>query len=188
MTQATLTHCLALLSAMPSSTPWTDASGALYSLALRGWSDDVARATVEEAALTLRWRPAPAELRALAVKAFAPAPAPGALREQLREALIWHGVSAGKVLDGSLPVLTLVADELGGWAALSRMASEEIDRAFPSAYERAVAGWVEQASAPGGALALGSSERAALVSGSTALAGPRRPAPKIALPAAGGRA
>lgn len=144
MNTATQEHCLNLLAAMPSSSPWMEASAALYIMAMEGWTDDVAMGSVRHAAMNLKWRPAPVELREIAVALFAPAPGPMTVREQLREMLLWHGKGAARYAD-QLPLLASVADELGGWASLSRMTTEDIDAQFTGAYSRAVKDWTAQA-------------------------------------------
>ena len=143
MTQKT---CLDLLAGMPSSAPWTEASAALYIMALEGWSDDVALGAVKQACLTLEWRPAPVKLREIAVAKFAPAPSPYEVRDQIREMLLWHGARQAHRYESHLPFLASVVDELGDWIALERMSTEEIDERFDGAYRRTLSTWQEEAS------------------------------------------
>jgi hypothetical protein len=140
MTAQMMTHCLDLLAGMPSAAPWSDPVSATYTLAMEGWTDDVAFETVRRAVLTEEWRPAPARLIAIAVELHAPMPPAHQVREQIREMLIFHGGrAAGQIAAKEFPLLHRVAEQLGGWANLTHMGTEEIDKGFPFAYS-AVAG------------------------------------------------
>lgn len=143
MTPETLNHCLNLLAGMPSSAPWTEATSAVYTLALKDWADDVAMGAVQWGALNLEWRPAPVKLREIAVRDFAAPPSPFALREQLRSMLLWHGGSQAACFADKIPLLAAVADNLGGWANLSRMTTDEIDSRFQVAYDAARGEWMQ---------------------------------------------
>lgn len=157
MNATTQKTCLDLLAGMPSSAPWTEASAALYIMALDGWSDDVALGAVKQACLTLEWRPAPVKLREIAVAKFAPAPSPYEVRQHLRDMLLWHGAAQAPRYEDKLPFLRAVADEIGGWVSLERMTTEEIDERFDRAYQRALQTWQEEAAES--VLRLGEQER-----------------------------
>jgi hypothetical protein len=144
MTPETQYRCLEYLSGMLSpSQGWSEAVASLYILAMEGWQDDVAERTVKHAALNEKWRPAPAELRQLAARLvladMAPVPSPVATRDEIRTLIIRHGRQAIKAAH-SHPLIAAVVDEMGDWASLCGRYTEDIDAAFPGAYQRAVAG------------------------------------------------
>lgn len=142
MTEETLIACLDLLAGMPSAAPWSKAVSATYSLAMEGWTDEVAFESVRRSVLTEEWRPAPARLIAIAVELHAPMPPAHQLREQIRQMLVFHGGrAAGQIAAREFPLLHQVAEQLGGWANLTHMGTEEIDRCFPSAYNTVARDW-----------------------------------------------
>jgi hypothetical protein len=142
MTEETLIACLDLLAGMPSAAPWSKAVSATYSLAMEGWTDDVAFETVRRSVLTEEWRPAPARLIAIAVELHAPMLPAFELREQIRQMLIFHGGrAAGRIAAKEFPLLNRVAEHLGGWANLTHMGTEEIDKGFPFAYNAVARDW-----------------------------------------------
>lgn len=151
-----LSACLSLLAAMAGQPAWNDDVATLYSMHLAEWHPEVRQAAVWEASRA-RFRPSVGELREMAVRIFCPMPSLAELRSEIRRVIVWHGTKQDRDR-AATPLCRLLADELGGWSEVGRTSTEEFDRAFASAAERAKSEWVAReadavlAQAPGARL------------------------------------
>jgi hypothetical protein len=134
-TETELATQLNLLGAMPGNPPWSLGVAGLYSIHVADWDIQVLRKTVLQATATCQFRPTVAELKEIALRYVAPLPSLGALRDELRQAIIFY--LPAERARRSTPLLNALADELGGWREIGMMDSEELDRRFPGACERA---------------------------------------------------
>jgi hypothetical protein len=161
MKQSTLKTCLSILAGMLSpSQPWDDNAAAIYTLALKDWPDDVAVAACKHAALNEKWRPAPVDLRGIAVRLIAPEPPITELVAQARRIVAYYPpgrerkAAAGRLIaEGKAHLLTtLIVENLGGWDAIGRYGEGELDTAFVRSYPAAVKDWQETTSVGSGNL------------------------------------
>lgn len=121
-------ECLALIEAMPSTQEFGVAHRQLYGFVLRHLGEDLSRAAVQEAALTCRWRPSPAELRELAVHQAVPLPDASEVIAEIAGLLesvglygVVHPENPRVRLPGAppmSPLATEVVRRLGGWERL----------------------------------------------------------------------
>lgn len=142
MTPQTQNTCLELLAGMLSPTqPWSEPTGSLYAYVMQNWSDDIALESVKHAAAHEQFRPSPATLRQIAAKlateAAGPIPSITALRQEIRKLVVWHGERAASARH-SHPLVSAIVEEMGNWRSMGRMNSDQVDDAFPAAYQRAV--------------------------------------------------
>jgi hypothetical protein len=131
----TLEAALNLLATMPGKPAWNDDIASLYSLHLADWHPETRQKAVLDATATCSFRPAMCELREIALRHIAPLPSAAALREQLRQVILFHP-PAERAKHAS-PLLRDLADELGGWREIGMLDTEEMDRRFPGAVARA---------------------------------------------------
>ena len=131
----TTESALNLLATMPGKPEWNDDIATLYSLHLADWHPEALRKAILEATATCQFRPTVAELREVALKHVAPLPSIGTLREELRLLILFHP-PAERARHASA-LLSDLADELGGWREIGMLDTEEMDRRFPSACQRA---------------------------------------------------
>lgn len=131
----TLEVALNLLATLPGRPAWNNDIAELYSLHLVDWHPETRRRTLVEATATCTLRPTVAELREIALRLTAPLPGLGTLREELRRVITYYP-PAERALHAD-PLLNLLADELGGWREIGSMGTEELEKRFPSACDRA---------------------------------------------------
>lgn len=136
MTKQTADYCLALLTGMPSQSPWTEATNLVYMIALDSWHDDVALATIEHAIKNCRWRPSPAELRDNAITLICPEPSQQQVRAEIAQIIVRVSDNARRDSVAG-PMTAIVVSMLGGWDAIGRSDSEDIDRRVAGAYPQA---------------------------------------------------
>jgi len=130
----TLETALNLLATLPGKPSWDDDIAALYSLHLADWHPDTRRLAVVDATLTCTLRPTLSELRELALKRLSPLPSPAALREALRRLILFYPPRERPA--HATPLLSALADELGGWREIGMLDTDELERRFPSACQR----------------------------------------------------
>ena len=126
---------LNLLATMPGKPAWNGDIAELYSLHLADWYPETRRLAVMEATVSCSFRPTLCELREIALRFARALPSTAALREQIREMILFHP-PAERARHASV-LLRDLADELGGWHEIGMLSTEELDRRFPGAVERA---------------------------------------------------
>ena len=126
---------LNLLATMPGKPEWNADIAEFYSLHLADWHPETRRKAILESTATCQFRPTVAELREVALKHVAALPSIGTLREELRLIILFHP-PAERARHASA-LLCDLADELGGWREIGMLDTEEMDRRFPSACQRA---------------------------------------------------
>ena len=134
-----------ILSAMPSSQAWDERVSMAYAIAMKGWDDKLAEKTVMKALMTKKWRPAPAELReiALQVKRII-VPTPTA-QEQIRHVVLYYPENQRKqaserlVNEGKIsPLVPSLVKHLGGWGRIGTMPEDKLEKAIVEVMEDAV--------------------------------------------------
>jgi hypothetical protein len=148
VTDEALNLCLDLLAGMLSpSQEWTEAVASVYSLSMREWDDQVALCACQHAALNLKWRPAPVELRQIAIDLHAPTPPVGVLIEEARKIIRRYMPGKDRSAAAAIschPLTCRVVDHLGGWDAIGLMDCEELPLAFARSLPSQVADWHQQ--------------------------------------------
>lgn len=134
-----------ILSAMPSSQPWDDRVSMAYAIAMKGWDDKLAEKTVMKALMTKKWRPAPAELREIALqvkKIVVPTPT---AQEQIRHIVLYYpqeerrSASEKLVSEGKIsPIVPSLVKHIGGWGRVGSMPEDKLEKALDEAMEDAV--------------------------------------------------
>jgi hypothetical protein len=138
----TLETALNLLATMPGKPDWNDDIANLYALHLADWHPTIRQKAVMEATATCSFRPAVCDLREIALRHSTPLPSAAALREQITALILFHPPARRPHHASAL--LRSLADELGGWHEMGMLSTEEMDRRFPGAVQRARAEFLVQ--------------------------------------------
>lgn len=138
----TTENALNLLATMPGKPDWNTDIAGLYSLHLADWHPETRRKAILEATATCQFRPTIADLREIALRFAEPLPPAGAMRQELSRVITFYPpIERAR---NSSALLSDLADELGGWREIGMLDTEELDRRFPSAYQRARAEYLSR--------------------------------------------
>lgn len=137
MTETTFAIVANMLSAMPASSPWNDVTATVYALAMKDWDDELAQKTVMKALMTKKWRPAPSELREIALQIKKIKVPTSTVYEQVKHIVIYHPAEERKQAADRLaktgrvsPMLNEIVSNAGGWRAVGNMTEEELAKAI----------------------------------------------------------
>lgn len=122
-----------ILATMPAAQQWTDMTATVYALAMKDWDDDLAQKTVMHALMTKKWRPAPSELREIAMSLKKVRVPNNTMHEQVRHIVIHHPSNERKQAAERLaksgkisPLVNDVVERLGGWRNVGSMTEEQL--------------------------------------------------------------
>ena len=126
---------LNLIGTMPGKPDWNPDIASLYSLHLADWHPEVRQKAVLAATGSCKFRPTVAELKEIALKIAQPMPSLAVMREELRNLILFHPPSERR--RHASPLMGDLIDELGGWSEVGMLPTEEMDRRFPIAAQKA---------------------------------------------------
>lgn len=130
----TTENALNLLATMPGKPDWNPDIASLYSLHLADWHPETRHKAILEATSICHYRPTTAELREIALRFAQPLPSAASSLAEIRRIVTFYPPRE-RALQASSLVRDLV-DELGGWAEIGMLPTEELERRFPGACDR----------------------------------------------------